>query len=84
MLQLSGAKKQHLISIKNWMDGNRPIVRSESDWVLQLLSSEDFIALKASDGGEAGLENLLDRVLKKWPRFFSKVSFLPKRKRIGF
>lgn len=74
MLQLSDAKNQHLNSIKNWIDGNKPIVRSESDWVLHLLSSDDFIALKASDGGEAGLENLLDRALKKWPRFFSKLS----------
>lgn len=75
MLQISGAKKQHLESISNWMDGYRPVVRSESDWVLHLLKSDDFIALKASDGGEAGLENLLDRVLKKWPNLFSKVFY---------
>jgi hypothetical protein len=82
MLQLSDAKKQHLNSIKNWMDGNKPVVRSESDWVLHLLSSNDFIALKASDSGEAGLENLLDRALKRWPCFFSKVLFSPNENKI--
>ncbi|OCL06753.1 hypothetical protein AOQ84DRAFT_410246 [Glonium stellatum] len=84
ILQLSDAKKQHLNSIKNWINRNRPIVRSESDWVLHLLSSDNFIALKASDSGETGLENLLDRVLKKWPRFFSKVVFSIERRENSF
>jgi len=82
MLRLSDAKKQHLNSIKNWMDGNKPVVRSESDWVSHLLSSDDFIALKASHSGEAGLENLLDRVLKKWPHYFSKVCYSLNEKKI--
>jgi hypothetical protein len=73
MLQLSDAKTQHLDSIKNWVDGNKPVVSSESECFAQIHSSNDFIALRASDSGEAGLDSLLDRALKKWPRFFSKV-----------
>jgi hypothetical protein len=75
VLRLSDAKKQHLNSIKNCMDGNKPVVQSESDCVSHLLNSDDFMALKASENGEAGLENLLDRALKKWPHFFSKVYY---------
>jgi len=84
MLQIPDAKKQHLISIENWMDAWKPIVRSEADWVQHLRTSEDFIALKSTERGEGGLENLLDRLLKKWPSFFSMVYFPRYENRVVF
>jgi hypothetical protein len=73
MLGLVEAESQHQGSVKNWMDGTKPIVRSEASWVMQLLESDDFVALKSKETDKAGLESLLERILKKWPRLFSKV-----------
>jgi len=77
MLRLAGAETQHQQNVKNWMDGNRPIVRSEAGWVSCLLESEDFVALNPIESSKAGLENLLDRILKRWPRFLAKVYNFP-------
>ncbi|KAF2735736.1 hypothetical protein EJ04DRAFT_542850 [Polyplosphaeria fusca] len=72
--KISRAECQHQQSVKNWMDGNKPVVRSEADWVSHLLYSDDFMALQCNDSDKAGLEAVIETILKKWPALFGKLS----------
>ena len=67
-MALPEGRKKHRRSVHNWVDGNKPLVRSESASFLEALTGEDYIALNA-DPDRAGLETLLDNVMQSCPRF---------------
>lgn len=73
MLQLAEASAQNQVNVKNWMEGTKPIVRSEAGWVSHL-GADKFIALRPGDSSKAGLENILESTMRRWPRMFRSVS----------
>lgn len=68
MIALPGARKKHRRSIHNWVNGNKPVVRSESAPFLDAVTSEDYIALNAEEPDRAGFELLCDHVVQSCPR----------------
>ncbi|KAH8631284.1 hypothetical protein IG631_12967 [Alternaria alternata] len=74
ILRLPDADKQNQHNVKKWMEGIKPVVRSEADWVSHLVESDDFVALSSEEASRTGIEHMLDYVVRKWPRAFANVS----------
>lgn len=73
ILELPDAKMQHRESVKHWFDGNKPIVRSESEWLSNCLEIDDYFSFKPHNHDTAGVEYLLESAMKRWPHRFQKV-----------
>ncbi|KAG9231492.1 hypothetical protein BJ875DRAFT_506648 [Amylocarpus encephaloides] len=71
MISLPRARKRHRRSVHNWVDGNKPVVRSESASPMAAPIAKDYIALHAEDSDRAGFERFLDRVVQSCPRLAS-------------
>ncbi|KAI1083597.1 hypothetical protein F5B20DRAFT_527675 [Whalleya microplaca] len=67
MLRLPEARERHCQSVYNWVDGNKPLVRSESACYLGCLEHEDYIVLGFDESDKAGMESLIDVIAKKFP-----------------
>jgi hypothetical protein len=55
-------------SVRNWVNGNKPLVRSESRSFLGLTDENDYIALCSSEAESSELESLLDMALWAFPK----------------
>jgi hypothetical protein len=73
MIALPRARKRHRRSVHNWVNGNKPVVRSESASLIAAPSAKDYIALHAEDSDRAGFELFFDRVVQSYPRLASYV-----------
>lgn len=73
MAALPRARKRHRRSVHNWVNGNKPIVRSESASLIAAPSAKDYITLHTEDSDRAGFELFLDRVVQPYPRLASYV-----------
>lgn len=67
-MEIPQATKKHRRSVYNWVNGNKPVVRSESQCLVGIVDDEDYIALNTDETDRAGLEGLFDRVVQSWPR----------------
>jgi hypothetical protein len=76
MLALPKAQTKHRQSVENWIDGNKPLVRSESACFLGSLADDDYVALKVDETDWAGLESLLEVALKTFPKIAKQVRIL--------
>jgi hypothetical protein len=76
MLALPQAEPRHRQSVENWINGNKPLVRSESACFLEGLNDEDYVALRAHEPDTAGLEVLLETLLKAFPKIARHVRLL--------
>lgn len=76
MLALPQSEPRHRQSVENWINGNKPLVRSESACFLERLNDEDYIALGVDEPDTAGLEALLETSLKAFPKIARHVRFL--------
>ena len=73
LLDLNSVSDSSYESVKNWVEGNKPLVRSESRLFLQEVRDRDIIALKQTDE-EGGIAQLLIKFAKfVHPRLSSKV-----------
>ena len=68
MSTLPQAQIKHRKSVEHWVNGNKPLVRSESGWILRSRREEDYIAVRAEDPDRGGLESLFDIIVKAYPR----------------
>ena len=65
-------------SIRNWVHGNKPIVRSESSVYLDGLEDDDFVSLSGSQSRDRGVvEALLEAAVHSCPRTISNVRTCP-------
>lgn len=78
MSTLPQAQVKHRKSVEHWVNGNKPLVRLESGWILGNQHEEDHIAIRAEDSNGGGLESLFDIIVKAYPRLakFVRVSQL--------
>jgi len=74
MLALPQAQTKHRQSLDNWVNGNKPLVRSESTCFVGSLEDEDYVALRPDEPDTAGLEALLEMSLKAFPKLSKNVS----------
>ncbi|PVI01283.1 hypothetical protein DM02DRAFT_728018 [Periconia macrospinosa] len=79
MVALPEARKRHLYSVHNWVNGNKPVVRSENNPFQEAITSEDYIAMHAEVADRAGLELVLDHFVQSFPRLARFVSSLQYR-----
>lgn len=68
ILALPQAQTKNIRSVENWVNGTKPLVRSESHWILGKRRQEDYIALKPDDADRAGFESLFDITVRRFPR----------------
>jgi hypothetical protein len=68
MLTLPQAQDNHRHSVRNWVDGNKPLVRSESSCFLNNTEGNDFVSLETENGDRTGLETLLEMSVRRFPR----------------
>jgi hypothetical protein len=73
MSTLPQAQIRHRQSVEYWVDGNKPLVRSESGCILGSLCEEDYISVRAEDSDRGGLETLFDIIVKAYPRLAKMV-----------
>lgn len=73
MLALPQAPVKHRKSIRNWVNGTKPLVRSESLCFLEGFHEDDFVALNAGDSDEGALEALFYWLLRALPKISSVV-----------
>lgn len=74
MLRLSAATKGQRQSVFNWVAGNKPLVRSESACHLGCLDSKDYAVLGLDESEKAGMESVIDLIVKKFPAVANRVS----------
>jgi hypothetical protein len=74
MLKLPEAHETQKHSVENWYIGNKPLVRSESSCYMNCTDDKDYVALTTNDTDRAGLDTLLDRVVKMFPNVAKHVS----------
>ena len=74
MIALPAARKKHRRSVYNWVNGNKPVVRSESGSFLEAVAGEDYVTLGSEGPDRSGFEILLDNVAQKWPLLANYVS----------
>lgn len=67
MLRLPEAQHMQCQSVHNWVVGNKPLVRSESSCYLACLESEDYVVLGQDESEKAGMESLIDVMMKSLP-----------------
>jgi hypothetical protein len=77
MLRLPEAHETQKHSVENWYIGNKPLVRSESSCYMNCTDNKDYIALTTNDTDRAGLDTLLDKVVKMFPNVAKHVSPYP-------
>ena len=77
MLRLPEAHKAQKQNVENWYMGNKPLVRSESACYMDCTRGHDYIALTAKDTDRAGLETLVDIMMKAFPNVARHVSQHP-------
>jgi hypothetical protein len=82
MLRLPEAQVRQRQSVYNWFTGNKPLVCSESACYLNCLESDDYVVLGANEHDKAGMEALLDLVVKNFPGLANRVSHTSKYKMI--
>lgn len=72
LLRLPQAKEDHKRSVYHWMQGNKPLVKSESGIFDRCLDDNDFIALawKASD--RTLLEDMTERLIRFFPNLMER------------
>ncbi|KAH7178902.1 hypothetical protein DER46DRAFT_592313 [Fusarium sp. MPI-SDFR-AT-0072] len=72
LLCLPQAKEDHKRSVHHWMQGNKPLVKSESVVFNRCLEDNDFIALawKASD--RTSLEDMIERLIRFFPNLVER------------
>ena len=73
MVALPATHKKHRRSVHNWVNGNKPVVRSESASFLEAVDDEDFIALNAQQPNRDGFELLFDYIVQSWPPLANNV-----------
>ncbi|TVY87796.1 hypothetical protein LAWI1_G005850 [Lachnellula willkommii] len=78
MLALPQAQTQHRQSLEDWVNGNKPLVRSESTCFVGSLKDEDYVTLRPDEPDTAGLEALLEMSLKAFPKLFKHISHTQK------
>lgn len=74
MLRLPEAHDKQRHSVENWFIGNKPLVRSESSCYMNCTGDKDYVALTTKDTDRAGLDALLDTVVKTFPKVAKHVS----------
>jgi hypothetical protein len=67
MAAIPSASQRHRRSVFNWVNGNRPVVRSESHCLLNIMDSDDYIIVNDDNVDKAGLESLFDYIIQSWP-----------------
>lgn len=78
MLRLPEAHETQKHNVDNWFRGNKPLVRSESDCFIKCTSDKDYVALTVKNTDRAGLESLLDKVVRIFPNVARLVSPTPR------
>lgn len=73
MLELTTASERNYQSVKNWVEGNKPLVRSESSLFLQPVNDTDIVALRKAPQG-IGVEKMVKLATLIHPGLSSKVS----------
>lgn len=70
LMQLPSATPRSKASVRNWVDGHKPLVRSESQTFLDRIEDDDFMALhRENHGFDRGLLfNLLELAISSAPR----------------
>ncbi len=77
MLQLPTASDRDYESVRNWVQGNKPLVRSESSLFLQPVKDGDIVALRDVPRSTGIISKLLEKVVPSIPRVANdKVCFL--------
>ncbi|KAK0659741.1 hypothetical protein QBC41DRAFT_44690 [Cercophora samala] len=74
LMCLPEAQTKHRQSIAHWVDGNKPLVRSESACFIGSLNDNDFVTLSPPDDDQAVPEVVLDWALKTFPRLSALLS----------
>ena len=68
MVTLPQAEEDQKQSVRNWVDGNKPLVRSESIPFLNTEDNDDYITLKGEGLDSGVMEAMLERSIKHIPR----------------
>jgi hypothetical protein len=68
MSALPQAQPKHQASVEHWVNGNKPLVRSECGWIMETRHAEDCIAIKSEERDRGGLESLFDILVRTFPR----------------
>jgi hypothetical protein len=76
MIALPGVRRKHCRSLYNWVNGNKPLVKSESTSFLEACTIDDYVALNAEDSDRAGFELLFDYAVQSCPPLARYVSVL--------
>lgn len=58
-------------SVRNWVQGNKPLVRSESSLFMQPVKDGDIVALRDVSRSKGVISKLLDKVVPLLPRVAS-------------
>jgi hypothetical protein len=67
LLRLPRAKEEHKRSVHYWVNGNRPLVKSESVLYNKLLEDNDFVALAWKANDRTLLEDMVERLVRAFP-----------------
>ena len=81
MLALPQATPRNRQSVKNWIEGNKPLVRSESICFLENSGDNDFVAPRGDTGDEGLLEALIEVLGSHVPGL---MKYVRERQRIKF
>lgn len=76
MLRLSEAQHKQRQSVYNWFMGNKPVVRSESSCYMACLGHEDYVIPGMDQSEKAGMESLIDVVVRRLPAVAKQVRWL--------
>lgn len=71
MLDLPAVSDRNYESVKNWVQGNKPLVRSESSLFLQPVKDADMVALHDVSRSEGIISALLEKVIPLIPQVAS-------------
>ncbi|CAF3526591.1 unnamed protein product [Fusarium graminearum] len=72
LLRLPQAKEDHKRSVHCWMQGNKPLVRSESIVYDKILEDNDFIALAWKANDRTSLEDMVERLVRAFPNLVKR------------
>lgn len=80
LMCLPEAQTKHRRSLAHWVDGNKPLVRSESACFIGSLNDNDFVILSPPEEDQAVPEAALDWALKTFPRLSALVCDISTKK----
>lgn len=67
MLDLPAVSDRNYESVRNWVQGNKPLVRSESSLFLQPVKDADMVALRGVTRSEGIISTLLEKIIPSIP-----------------